>query len=82
MLLPKNIFTYFFSPVLEGLLVMNICGKFRESLPGDHISAIPFIPHAGRYAGCRPFQITQIRLLAELREGVCDLLGGVSIQIV
>ena len=70
-----------FATVLERLLVVNIRRKLAEPLPCQHISAIPFVPHTGRHTTCRPLQIAQIRPLAELRECVCDLLGGISVQV-
>ena len=70
-----------FSPVLEGLLVVNICRKLGEPLAGQHISAVTLVPHTGCHTGCRPLQIPQIRPLAQLREDVCDLLGGISVQV-
>lgn len=70
-----------FSPVFERLLVVDIRRKLCEPLAGQHISAVAFIPHTGCHPGGRPFQIAQIRPLAQLREGVCDLLGGISVQV-
>ena len=68
-----------FSPVLEGLLVVDIRCELGEPLAGQHISAVALVPHTGRYTGCRPLQIAPIRPLAQLREGVCNLLGGISV---
>ena len=70
-----------FSPVLEGLLVVDIRCELGEPLTGQHISAVALVPHTGCHAGGRPLQITSIRPLAELREGVSDLLGGISVQV-
>ena len=70
-----------FSPVFERLLVVDIRCKLSEPLAGQHISAVALVPHTDCHTGGSPFQIAQIGSLAELGEGVCDLLRRISVQV-